>query len=93
MARKITLQPISKFGEILKVYLDSQGMSYTDLDLKINSTHSHVHQWVAGLLTDKGRKVLYPDAVNLKILSNIIPPMWFKMLWDAIPSREEQKEV
>jgi hypothetical protein len=88
MARKSTIAPISKFGEILKVYPDSQGMTYTDLELKLNTTCSHVHQWVAGVLTNKGRKVVYPDAVNLKILSNVIPSMWFKMLWDAIPTRE-----
>lgn len=93
MARKSTLVPISKFGEILKVYLDSQGMTYTDLDLKINNTHSPVQSWVAGVLTNKGRKVIYPDAVNLKILSNVIPSTWFKMLWDAIPAREVKGDV
>lgn len=92
MARKSTIKPISKFGEILKVYLDSQGMTYTDLDLKINNTHRQVQQWVAGVLTNRGRKIVYPDAMNLKILSNAIPVDWFMRLWDAIPARGDAND-
>lgn len=87
--RKRTLKPINKFGEVLSKYLESQDMTYTDLSIKICGRFcAQVQQWIVGLKTKEGYRVVYPDAMSLKTLSNVMPASWFKELWDTIPAKK-----